>query len=290
MNVNGLKLTLAVLAIAAAPLFAQKDNVPSGLPGALPTGVKPPMLEGVGIDEHLGRDIDLNLTFIAENGYPVKLSDYFHKGRPVILNLIYYSCPMLCDLILNGQTAVMKEIPWNPGTEYEVVTISIDPHESFDLARRKKVTYLGAFDRPAPGWHFLCDQDGNAKKLAEQIGYHYRYDERQNQFAHTAGIFILTPEGKMSRYLYGVRYHARDVRFALAEASENKTSMTIERVLLFCYHYDPTTNAYVMFASNFMRAGGILTVIILATFLFRMIRVERRRTAERKVIVKEGLA
>src|SRR5580700_8054852 len=112
MNVNGLKLTLAAMAIAAAPLFAQKDNVPSGLPGALPTGVKPPMLEGVGIDEHLGRDIDLNLTFIAENGYPVKLSDYFHKGRPVILNLIYYSCPMLCDLILNGQTAVMKEIPW----------------------------------------------------------------------------------------------------------------------------------------------------------------------------------
>jgi protein SCO1/2 len=290
MNAKRRKLISVSLALAALPLFAQKDNMPSGLPGALPTGVKPPMLEGVGVDERLGRDIDLNLTFIAENGYPVKLSDYFHKGRPVILNLIYYSCPMLCNLILNGQTAVMREIPWTPGNEYEVVTISIDPQEAFNLARRKKETYLNTFDRPAPGWHFLCDTDGNAKKLAEQIGFHYRYDERQSQFAHAAAIFILTPQGKMSRYLYGVRYHARDVRFALAEASENKTTMTVERVLLFCYHYDPSTNAYVLFASNVMRAGGILTVIIIGTFLFRMIRMEQRRTAVREAIAKERLA
>jgi protein SCO1/2 len=290
MNVNRPISILAALALAGGALFGQKDNLPSGQPGALPAGVKPPMLEGVGVDEHLGRDIDLNLTFIAENGYPVKLSDYFHKGRPVIVNLIYYSCPMLCNLILNGQTAVMREIPWTPGNEYEVVTISIDPQEAFNLARKKKEVYLSAFDRPAPGWHFLSDSDGNAKKLAEQIGFHYRYDERQGQFAHAASIFILTPEGKISRYLYGVRYHARDVRFALAEASENKTTMTIEKVLLFCYHYDPSTNAYVLFAGNVMRAGGILTVLILGTFLFRMIRMEHRRTLARQAIAKERLA
>src|SRR5580698_6229504 len=115
MKLNRHKLIWAALALASVPVFAQKDHMPSGLPGALPTGVRPPMLEGVGVDEHLGRDIDLNLEFVAENGYPVKLSDYFHKGRPVILNLIYYSCPMLCNLILNGQTQVLKQIPWTPG-------------------------------------------------------------------------------------------------------------------------------------------------------------------------------
>jgi len=292
MNVNKRKLTWALMAMATLPLFAQKDNMPSGLPGSLPPGVKPPMLEGVGVDEHLGRAVDLDLTFIAENGYPVKLGEFFHKGRPVILNLIYYSCPMLCNLILNGQTAVMKEIPWTPGKEYEVVTISIDPQESFDLARKKRETYVGTFDRPAPGWHFLTDKDGNAKKLAEQIGFHYRYDERQQQYAHAASIFILTPEAKLSRYLYGVRFHARDVRFALAEASENRTTMTVEKLLLFCYHYDPASNAYVMFASNFMRAGGILTILLIGTFLYRMIRMERKRTLQfqKDGIAKERLA
>src|SRR5262249_21337416 len=149
------------------------------------------------------------------------------KGKPVILDLIYYQCPMLCNLVLNGQGQVMKEIPWTPGNEYEVVTISIDPQERFDIARKKKETYLGAFGRPAT-WHFLCDKDDNAKKLAERIGYHYRYDASQEQYAHPASIFILTGEGKISRYLYGTRYRPMDVRFALAEASENRTTMTKE--------------------------------------------------------------
>jgi protein SCO1 len=171
MNVNGRKFVLiAALALLALPAGAQLRSSPGGAPtpgpGVLPNGQVPPQLEGVGVDEHLGRTVDLNLTFIAENGYPVALKDLFHHGRPVILNLIYYSCPMLCNLILNGQTAAMREIKWTPGTEYEVVTISIDPQESFDLARKKKAVYLGSFDRPAPGWHFLCDNDGNAKKLA----------------------------------------------------------------------------------------------------------------------------
>ena len=282
---------LALIAVAfMLPLLAQKDALPSGEPGKLPTGVRPPQLVGVGVDEHLGAQIDLDLQFIAENGYPVALRDYFHKGKPVILDLIYYSCPMLCNLILNGQAQVMREIPWNPGDQYEVVTISIDPNEGFDLARKKRQTYMDSFNRPASGWHFLCDKDDNAKKLAEQIGYHYRYDPQQEQFAHPATIFILTPEGKISRYLYGTRFRPMDLRFALAEASEGRTTMAIEKILLFCYHYDPKANAYVLFASNFMKIGGALTVLLLGYFLWRMFKLERARAANNPARIKEGIA
>ncbi len=284
---NADKKILAVIALVAAlPLLAQKDRIPSGQPGALPPGVRPPQLEGVGVDEHLGQPIDLNLEFIAETGYPVKLSEFFKKGKPVILDLIYYQCPMLCNLVLNGQTQVMKEIPWTPGNEYEVVTISIDPQERFDLSRKKKETYLATFGRLAPGWHFLVDKDGNAKKLAEQIGYHYRYDPSQEQYAHPASIFVLTGEGKISRYLYGTRFRPMDVRFALAEASENRTTMTKEKILLFCYQYDPEKHAYVMFATNFMKLGGAITVLAIGWFLWRMIRMERERAHR----LKEGMA
>lgn len=267
--------------------FAQPRLDRYGIPGALPPGVRPAALEGVGIDEHLGRQIDLNLTFTAENGYPVALSEYFHKGRPVILDLIYYSCPNLCTLVLNGQAQAMREIlPWTPGNEYEVVTISIDPNESFDLARKKKAIYLSSFDHPAPGWHFLVDKDNNAKKLAELVGYKYRWDERTQQFAHAAGIMVLTPEGRVARYLYGATFHPRDLRFSLAEASENRTTMAVEKILLFCYHYDPQANGYVLFATNLMRAGGILTVLLIGFFLWRMFLAERKRSNA----LKEGLA
>jgi protein SCO1/2 len=276
-----------VASMMAVGLMAQPRLDRYGIPGALPVGVKPAALEGVGIEEHLGRQIDLNLQFTAESGYPVALSEYFHKGRPVIVDLIYYSCPNLCTLVLNGQTAAMREIlPWTPGNEYEVVTISIDPQESFDLARKKKAIYTSSFDHPAPGWHFLTDRDGNAKKLAELIGYKYRWDERTQQFAHAAGIMVLTPEGKVARYLYGATFHPRDLRFALAEASENRTTMAVQKILLYCYHYDPQAGGYVVFATNLMRAGGILTVLLIGLFLWRMIVAERKKSGN----FKEGIA
>ncbi len=283
---------LCCLAVLAGCVFAGPDSrvggpQPGG-PAILPPGVVPRELEGVGIDEHLGRPVDLNLTFTAENGEPVALKDYFHHGRPVLLNLIYYTCPNLCDLILNGQVAAMREIPWSPGNEYEIVTVSIDPRETFQIAAQKKTTYLGSYDRPAPGWHFLADRDNHAKMLSEQVGYHYRFDQRQGQFAHASAIMILTPEGKIARYLYGVRYRSRDLRFALAEASEGRSTLTIEKILLLCYHYDPQANAYVLFASNVMRAGGALTVLLLAFFIWRMFRAERSANAARAA--REGMA
>ena len=284
-------LQFGIGVVLALSLSAQPRLDRYGVPGALPVGVRPAILEGVGIEEHLGRQIDLNLTFTAENGYPVALKEFFHSGKPVILDLIYYSCPNLCTLILNGQTAAMREIlPWTPGTEYEVVTISIDPNESFDLARKKKAIYLSSFDHPAPGWHFLCDRDGNAKKLAEMIGFKYRWDDRTQQFAHAAGITILTPEGKPARYLYGATFHPRDMRFALAEASENRTTMAVQKILLFCYHYDPQASGYVLFATNIMRIGGVLTVLLIALFLGRMIAAERKKASSGNRGLKEGIA
>ena len=237
----------------------------------------PSQLESAGVQEHLGRAVDLNLTFIAENGYPVKLGDYFREGRPVILNLVYYSCPMLCNLVLNSQTSAMREIPWNPGKEYEVVTVSIDPTETFELARQKKAAYLASYDRQTSGWHFLTDHDANVKKLAGQVGFGYTYDEHTGQYAHQAAIMVLTPDGKISRYLYGIDFRPRDLRLALTEASTGKFSLNVDRLLLFCFHYDPLARSYVPFARNLMRAGGILVIALLGFFLWRLWRHERSR-------------
>ena len=250
--------------------------------GELPPGVTPRVLEGVGVDEHLGRAVDLNLQFVDEGGYPVTLQSLFHKDRPVILDLVYYTCPMLCNLILNGQVDAMKDLAWTPGKEYEVVTISINPQESFDLARHKKQAYLDTYGRSAPGWHFLTDYHGNAKRLAEQVGFHYRYDPKQEQYAHASAIMVLTPEGKMARYLYGIRFRSRDLRFALTEASEGRSTPTIDRILLWCYHYDPQSSSYVLFAQNVMKAGGVLTILIIGFFLWRLFRGERLRAVHHR--------
>jgi protein SCO1/2 len=236
--------------------------------------VRPLELEGVGIDEKLNQPVDLNLTFIAENGYPVRLGDYFHKGKPVILNLVYYSCPMLCNLVLNGQTTSLKAIPWTPGNEFDIVTVSIDPTEHFGLAQGKKAVYLSMYDRPAPGWHFLVDKDQNVKKLADQVGFRYKFDPRQSQYAHAAAIMVLTPEGKISRYLYGIKFGARDLRLALTEASEGKFGIT-DRLLLLCFHYDAQARSYVLFAQNVMRGGGALVVLIFGSVLWGLWRRER---------------
>jgi protein SCO1/2 len=236
----------------------------------------PAELQGVGIEEKLGAQIDLNLTFTAENGYQVPLKQFFAKGKPVLLNLVYYQCPMLCNLILNAQTSTLREIPWTPGREFEIVTISIDPTETFELAARKKQSYLASYDRPAPGWHFLADYQGNAKRLADQVGFHYRWDPKTEQFAHAATIMFLTPDGRVSRYLYGIRFPARDVRLALTEASQSKLALSVDRLLLYCFHYDPQARSYVLAAGNVMRGGGVLIVVVLGFVLWRLWRFERR--------------
>ncbi len=234
--------------------------------------------EGTGVDEKLGQKIDLNLTFIGEDGRTHTLKEYFSSGRPVILNLVYYTCPMLCNLTLNGQVAVLRELAWTPGKEFEVVTISIDPTESFEIAKNKKQAYISNFDKPVGGgWHFLVDHESNVKKLADQIGFRYKLDEAQKQYAHASAIMVLTPEGMVSRYLYGIKFKERDLRLALTEAASEKFGLSFEKILLMCYHYDPAAKSYVMFATNFMKLGGMLSMLVLAIFLFRYWRIDMAR-------------
>lgn len=246
----------------------------------------PPQLQGIEVEQKLGSQIDLDLQFTAENGYQVPLRSLFKKNKPVVLNLVYYACPMLCNLVLNGQTATLRELAWTPGQEFEIVTVSIDPAEGFDLARKKKSFYMESYGKPVHGgWHFLTDFQGNVKKLADQVGFRYRWDERTQQFAHAAAIMVLTPEGRVSRYLYGIRYRARDLRLALTDASEGKLGSLADKLLLFCFHYDPSTQSYVPFARNLMRLGGGLMVLILGLALTILWRWERR--SSRRLVTAE---
>jgi protein SCO1 len=235
----------------------------------------PQEFDGVGVEERLGTVLDSGLEFIAENGRPVPLVKYLNQGRPVILNFVYYSCPMLCSLVMNGLTSSIRELPWTPGNEYEIVTISIDPREMYPLAASKKQAQLLSFERPAPGWHFLSDYNDNAKKLAEQAGFHYRWDKDRQQYAHSASLILLTPDGKIARYLYGIKYKAFDLRMGLTEARDGKMRSTGEHLLLYCFQYDPNSKSYVMTARNIMRGGGALTVFILGASLMRFWRKER---------------
>jgi protein SCO1/2 len=268
---NSAFLTVALLAFGAS---VSADS---------PEERKPRELEEVGVTEHLNEKVDLNLTFIAEDGYPHALKEYFHPGRPVILNLVYYSCKMLCNIVLNAQVQSLRKLDWTPGDQYEIVTVSIDPAENFQLAREKRAAYLESFQRPAPGWHFLTDNQDNARKLAKQVGFGYKLDEQTGQFAHPAVVFILSPEGRVCRYLYGVQFKPLDIRLGLTEAAKERFGVT-DRILLFCYHYDPAAKGYVPFAENFMRAGGVLTVLILGLVLFGLWRRERTAATTRGMV------
>jgi protein SCO1 len=256
-----------LLAMAAAPVLeAQVNTLPSEL-------------VGVDVIEHIGQKIDLDLQFTAESGYQVPLRQYFSKGKPVLLNFVYYRCPMLCNLVLNGQTAALRELAWTAGKEFEIVTISIDPEEQFNLARAKKKFYLETYERDAgDGWHFLTDYQGNTKRLADQVGFSYRWDERTQQWAHTAAIMTLTPDGRISRYLYGVRFAERDLRLGLTEASEGKLGSMGDKLLLFCFHYDPAAKGYVPFARNIMKIAGGLMILVMGLVLRFLFRRERNNS------------
>jgi protein SCO1/2 len=241
---------------------------------------KPAELQDVQVTEKLGQSVDLNLEFIDETGYPKKLGTYFQSGRPVILNLVYYTCPMLCNLVLNHQTDTLRAFEWTPGREFEIVTISIDPTENFGMAQKKKAMYLEKYDRKdaGRGWHFLVDHQANVKELAKQVGFGYKFDAQRQQYAHTAAVMVLTPEGKVSRYLYGLMRpdKVRDVKLALIEAAQERFGLS-ERVLLWCFHYDPLSRSYAPFARNFMKLGGGLAALIMCALLYRLWAREKSR-------------
>jgi len=243
----------------------------------------PKELEGVGITELPGARIPLHLTFRDENGNPVRLEQYFTRGRPVILTLNYYRCPMLCGLMLNGLMDGLRELDWQPGREFEIVTVSIDPLETPTLARLKKQSYMESLGRPeaAAGWHFLVGQPAEIKALADAVGFHYRYSEERKEYVHAAGLFVGTPEGRIARYLYGVMFEGRTLRLALTEAAEGRIGSTVDQLLLYCFHYDANQGRYVVAATNVMRLGGAATALVLGGWLLTWwLRGGRRHSRE----------
>ncbi len=240
----------------------------------------PPILNDVGIDQKLDAQVPGDLTFTDENGATVQLSQYYGK-RPMVLTLVYYKCPMLCTMVLNDLNKVMGAMPMNVGEQFDVVTVSFDPSEGPDLAAKKKHQYVHSYGRPhaQEGWHFLTGDEANIKKLTSTVGFRYAWDEKWKQYAHASGIIVLTPDGKVSRYFYGVEYSAQDLRLALAEANQGKISMPAEQILLYCFHYDPTTGKYSLIVTRFVQLGAILTMGALGTFWLVMYRQSKRNAA-----------
>lgn len=246
----------------------------------------PAQLRDIDVVEHLGDTVPLDFIFTDDRGQTVELEKYFHRGKPVILHPGYYTCPMLCNLVMNGLSSALKEMDWLPGKEFQVVSFSIDPTETPLVASAKKKNYLKAIGKPGlePGWDFLTGDGSQSKGLADAIGFKYYYDTEQDQYAHAAVLVVLTEDGRISRYLYGVEFKERDLKLALVEASEGKVGTTLDRIILYCYHYDPQAGGYVVFAGNIMRLGGLLSLIILATFLTWLWLRDRRKKARERLL------
>jgi len=267
MRVFAVTLFLAAVAFSA---FADQD--------------RPAALQSVGIDQRLNEQAPLDLIFRDETGRAVKLGDYF-GDKPVILSLVYYECPMLCTLTLNGLVRSMRVLPFGVGERYAVVTVSFNPRETSSLAAAKKKEYLAHYARPGgeTGWHFLTGDESSIQKLTQAVGFHYNYDPQSGQFAHATGLVILTPQGRIARYFYGVEFSPRDLRLALDEASANKIGSPVEAMLLFCFHYDPMTGKYGLIITRVIQLAGAGTVLALGGFMAVMLWRERRgklRSAE----------
>jgi len=272
-------IVLTCLALACAPLAVKADS-------ALPR-----LVRDVGFDQRLDAQVPLDLEFRDESGAPVMLGQYFGE-RPVILVLAYYRCPMLCNLVLNGLTQALRDISFDAGREFEVVAVSFDPRETPELAAAKKRTYATRYGRPGgeAGWHFLTGKQPAIDALTKAVGFRYAYDSPSDEFAHASGIVVLTPRGRVSRYFYDIRYEPRDVRLGLVEASQGRIGSPIDQVLLFCFHYDPAEGKYGAAVMRFVRLGGVLTLLCVASGLWWLFRSGRPDKAAASVPKQEAVA
>jgi len=238
----------------------------------------PKALEGVGIDQRLNERAPLDVEFLDEQGSPVTLGDYFGE-KPVILALVYYECPMLCTLELNGLLRALRVLPLEPGKDFEIVTVSFDPGETPALAAKKKQEYAAQYGREGgeQAWHFLTGSEASIEQLTRAVGFRYKYDAKTDLFNHASAIVVLTPEGRLSRYFYGIEYSARDLRLGLVEASAGRIGSPVDAILLYCFHYDPETGKYGVVIMNVVRLAGVATVIILGGFIVLMLRRDKRR-------------
>ncbi len=277
---NSLIAAIFVLMLSAAPLLAQVPRGPIMGGGIMspPANQRPPGLQFVGIEQHLDAQVPANLDFTDELGNPVKLADYFGHGRPVILNLGYYQCPMLCSELLEGLVGSMKVLTFNLGEDFDVVTVSFDPRETTEMAAAKKRDIIKRYGRQNAdkGWHFLTGKADQINALTQSVGFQYQFDPKTGQYAHVAAIVMLTPDRHISGYFYGVEFSPKDLRLGLVQASQNKIGNIGDLVLLYCYHYDPRTGKYGAVISNILKLAALGTVLILGTFMIFMFRADRR--------------
>ena len=266
---------LAWAALAAAPGAGQ---VPA--PGVLdaPSGAPLDVVRDVGIDQHLDRQLPLGLRFVDHAGREIELGDCFGE-RPVVLALVYYECPMLCTQVLNGLVKALRPLPLEAGRDFDVVTVSIDPAETPELAAKKRAAYVEAWGHPgaAEAWHALVGREEDLRALADVIGFRYRYDPATGEYAHAAGIFVATPDGRLARYFYGIEYAPRDLRLGLVEASNGEIGSLADAFLMLCYHYDPLTGKYGFAIMTLIRVLGVLTCLAIGGFMTVSLRSERRR-------------
>lgn len=241
-------------------------------------------LQDVGVDEKLGDFIPLGAKFSTINGDSVTLGSLLEEGKPVILNPLYYECPMLCGLVVDGVIDVVDELAWKPGDDYLVISFSIDPLEDHNLAAKYRKEYLSKLTstNAEKGWYFLTGNQTQIDTVINSIGFKYNEVQGTGEYAHSAAIIMLSPDGKITRYLYGIKYNEFDTRNALYESADGKIGSTMEQLLMYCYQYDPDSNSYVPFAMNMMKLGGFATLIILGIFLIPLWVRERRKKQTQK--------
>ncbi len=281
------QITMALTLLAATTAFAQAPSSFQDKATAPASQVNPADLSNVGIDQRLNQQVPLDLEFKDETGKTIKLGDYFQSGRPVILNLVYYTCPMLCGEELAGEASALSMLKFTPGNEYEVVSVSFNPDETPKDAADKKQIYIARINEHldhktnGDGWHFLTGQQPQIKQLADAVGFRYHRDPRTGQFIHAAGIMVVTPTGKLAQYYYGVEFSPNDLRLGLIEASRDKIGTVVDQVVLYCYHYDPSTGRYSAVVANIMRLAGAATMLILGGFLIVMFRRDKHNGSDK---------
>ncbi|MBZ5550289.1 MAG: SCO family protein [Acidobacteriia bacterium] len=272
--------SIVTILLMTAPLFAQGARGPIMGGGIIspPASQRPPGLQFVGIEQRLNAEVPGDLQFRDELGNPVKLGDYFGHGRPVILNLGYYQCPMLCSELLQGLVGSMKALTFDLGKDFDIVTLSFDPRETTEMAAAKKRDIMKRYGRPntGQGWHFLTGQADQINALTSAVGFQYQFDPKTEQYAHATAIVVLTPDRHIAEYFYGVEFSPKDLRLGLVQAGQGKIGNVTDAVLLYCYHYDPRTGKYGAIVSNVLKLGALATMLILGMFMFVMFRADRR--------------
>ena len=252
---------------------AKRDMAASEMPG---------ILKEVSFRQQLDQPLPLDAQFKDESGRDVRLGDYFKTGKPVVLAFVYYSCPMLCTQVMNGISSALKPLAFTAGQDFDVVLVSFDPRDTPPVAAEKKAAHLKYWstEATAAGWHFLTGTEAEIRRATQAAGFSYQWDERTQQFAHVSGVLVVTPDGRLSRYFYGIEFSPKELRLALVESGKGAIGSKVDELLLYCFHYDPESGRYGVVVMNLIRLGGVVTVALLAGFILLMRRRETRTPAE----------